>query len=82
MAVKTCPKCREDNPSTAVICINCGASLSQSKAVGESQKEQEQNQQTQTAPTAKKGKRLLFILILALLVLCAVIAIINTARYT
>lgn len=80
MAVKTCPKCQEDNSSTAAICINCGASLRQLNAEGESQKEQDQNQQTQAAPTAKIRKRIIFVLILALLVLCAVIAIINTAR--
>lgn len=34
MAVKSCPKCNEDNSATSSLCLNCGTSLGKCEVIG------------------------------------------------
>ncbi|MCK9479250.1 MAG: hypothetical protein M0R40_07075 [Firmicutes bacterium] len=74
MAVRMCPKCSEENLSTAVVCINCGALLPKF--------EETAGEEDRVLPSeeAKKNKRftgnwLVATLLLAILIALALLLI-------
>ncbi|NLB81039.1 MAG: hypothetical protein GX800_05405 [Clostridiaceae bacterium] len=74
MAVKTCPKCNEDNLSTSVVCISCGSSLAKSGVMGENHSDDLLINQHNYKKTSRK-KWIITLLVLAFLIFLALMVI-------
>ena len=76
MAVKTCPKCREDNSEAAVICIT-GTTLWEGQCSGRPGK---QSGVEKERPAVCKNEQLGIVLVVCFDI-CAVLLIINFTKY-
>ncbi len=82
MAVKTCPKCREDNSEAAVICINCGTTLLGKDNAAADSGESNLGVEKREAGGKKSAKTNKFgiVLVVCFLIVCAVLLIINFTK--